>query len=167
MPKDKAVHSGTLPECNACQIEMIDHYMSGWTMERSFATAFPDEPNPSRNKASREFAKPEVQAEIKRQREQLCHTATQKLSDLQKLWTREDAIRTYTDLITESNKRRAYADNPRDYAALSKVINDSSAALSKILGYDAPVKVESDSTITVKFGSDTDNTATGDDDWTG
>ena len=154
--------------CNAPQMEMINHYMQGWTKERSFREAFPDRSTDPRC-IWQEFAKPEVQAEIKRQQELLKEASKAELKDLTLLWSREKAVQTYMDLITGAHERmQNMAENSRDYAALAKVVNDSAAAISKMLGYDAPIKIDADNKVTVSFDTGSVETSTDSgDDWTG
>lgn len=152
--------------CTAAQMSMIEHYMAGWTKERSFKEAFPNRSSDSQC-VWREFAKPEVQAEIKRQQELLQESRKTELKDLTLLWSREKAVQTYMDLITGAQERmQNTAENSRDYAALAKVVNDSAASIGKMLGYDAPIKLDADNKVTVKFGSGQAGEDDGED-WTG
>ena len=154
------------PLCTAVQMEMINHYMQGWTKERSFREAFPEK-NSTPTAVWREFSKPEVQAEITRQQELLKEASKAEIKDLTLLWSREKAVQTYMDLINGAHERmQNMAENSRDYAALAKVVNDSATAIGKMLGYDAPIKLDSDNKVTVRFdGGVPDDTGT--DDWTG
>jgi hypothetical protein len=152
--------------CTTAQMEMIEHYMAGWTKERSFREAFPDR-NPLASIVFREFAKPEVQAEIKRQQDLLRESKKTELNDLTLLWSREKAVQTYMDLITGAQERmQNMAENSRDYAALAKVVNDSASSIGKMLGYDAPIKLDTDNKVVVQFNGGASDEA-GADDWTG
>lgn len=156
--------------CTAAQMEMIQHYMSGWTKERSFREAFPSRSvNPKA--IWLEFGKPEVQAEIKRQQELLEEASKAEIKDLTLLWSREKAVQTYMDLIAGAQERMEnMAKNSRDYAALAKVVNDSAASIGKMLGYDAPIKLDTDNKVTVRFdsgGGDGQNADLPDEDWLG
>lgn len=165
--KEKAISNNLENSCTAAQMVMIEHYMSGWTKERSFREAFPDRSTNSRV-IWQEFGKPEVQAEIKRQQELLKESSKTELKDLTLLWSREKAVQTYMDLITGAHERmQNMAENSRDYAALAKVVNDSAAAISKMLGYDAPIKIDADNKVTVSFDSGGADSTDSGDDWTG
>lgn len=157
--------------CTAAQMTMIEHYMSGWTKERSFREAFPERNSSLPSVIHREFSKPEVQAEIKRQQELLKEASKAKIEDLTLLWSREKAVQTYMDLIAGAQERmQNMAKNSRDYAALAKVVNDSAASIGKMLGYDAPIKLDADNKVTVRFDggtSDGQNADLPDEDWLG
>lgn len=156
--------------CTAAQMEMIQHYMSGWTKERSFREAFPER-SVSPKTVWAEFGKEEVRAEIKRQQELLKEASKAEIKDLTLLWSREKAVQTYMDLIAGAQERMEnMAKNSRDYAALAKVVNDSAASIGKMLGYDAPIKLDADNKVTVRFdgGGDEDRSADlPDEDWLG
>lgn len=156
--------------CTAAQMEMIEHYMAGWTKDKSFRAAFPERACSSQV-VWKEFLKPEVQAEIKRQQELLKEASKAEIKDLTLLWSREKAVQTYMDLIAGAQERMEnIAKNSRDYAALAKVVNDSAASIGKMLGYDAPIKLDADNKVTVRFdgGGDEDRSADlPDEDWLG
>lgn len=166
MAKKDSVEKNLESSCTAAQMAMVEHYMSGWTKERAFRDAFPDR-NFNSQSVWREFCKPEVKAEIQRQQELLKEASKAQIKDLTLLWSREKAVQTYMDLINGAHERmQNMAENSRDYAALAKVVNDSATAIGKMLGYDAPIKLDSDNKVTVRFdGCVPDDT--GADDWTG
>lgn len=165
-----AIKNNHKASCNAAQMEMINHYMQGWTKDRSYRTAFPERSADPRC-IWQEFAKPEVQAEIKRQQELLQESRKTELKDLTLLWSREKAVQTYMDLITGAQERmQNMAENSRDYAALAKVVIDSAASIGKMLGYDAPIKLDADNKVTVRFdggGSGDRSADLPDEDWLG
>ena len=148
-----------IEECTPAQIAMIEAFLSGETKQDAFCKAFPERANIKAvdQAVMREFRKDSVQAEIEKRRAAR-DRAMQKAADteaakISKLWSREQHLKALLDLKDWSAGVRQTADSNKDAVAAGKLERETMDSIGKMLGFDAPVKVESDSSITVRFGS--------------
>lgn len=153
---------------------MIDAYMAGATKLEAFKAAFPEraarQKKPS-NAAGMEFARPEVMDEINRrmaaQEAALKEAAMGEAERVTALWSREDSVRRLMEIADDCRRRRHSTEGEeelmdRDGIAAARLERDTVESLNKMLGYDAPVRVDADQSITVRFAAADD----GGEDWT-
>lgn len=156
------------------QTIMIDAYMGGASKKEAFCLAFPDRAGRVKkpaNAANFEFARPEVVDEINRRRtaqeEAMKEAAMSEAERVTALWSREDSVKRLIDIADDCQARRKAEDEDgsllmdRDSIAAARLEKETVEALNKMLGYDAPVRVDADQNIVVKFAGIEDG-----EDWT-
>ena len=163
----------SLKACTPAQISMIEKYLSGTTMCDAFAYAFPERAtNKSTLKtiAGREFDKEPVRIELEKRRaardKAVEESAETEMARLRKMWSREHHLQKLLELAQWSEEMKIKAKSDRDKQGAGKLERDTYESIGKFMGYDAPVKFESDSKVTVTFGSGQAGEDDGED-WTG
>ena len=158
--------------------KMIECYLDGMSKKDAFCTAFPERAaelsDESLTRAiTREFTGRVVIAEIERRKKardealrKEAEESAQQIQMLSTLWTRKKHMNELIGLITWSKNMMEYSNSDNAKIAAGKLEKDTLETIGKFLGYDAPIKVEADSRITVSFAGDGDQSA-GEDDWTG
>lgn len=156
------------------QIQMIEAFLSGETQKDAFVRAFPERASTTKNIDSMvhyEFSKNVVKDEIKKRKE-IHNKALEgqygsEIERITKLWSRETHVKRLMEIADAARKRRGNGeDMDRDAISAGKLERDTLDSLGKVLGYDAPIKIDADSKITVSFAGDGDLGAD-QDDWTG
>ena len=167
---------GPKKRCSPEQLKMIDAFMAGASKKDAFALAFPE--RAARNKdpysiATNEFAKPLVKAEVDRReaaRENAINDAAMSEAEhIASLWSREDSVRRLIEIADDCQRARIAAQEAAEDGSVgdfpvmtARLERDTVDSLNKMLGYDAPVKIDQDQHIHVVFdGGDADE------DWTG
>ena len=153
---------------------MIDAYIAGATKTEAFSAAYPERAAKLKNlsgAASVEFARPEVVEEIGRRRaaqeEAMKAAAMDEAERVTALWSCEDSVKRLIDIADDCQARRKLQDEDgsllmdRDSIAAARLEKETVEALNKMLGYDAPVRVDADQNIVVKFAGIEDG-----EDWT-
>ena len=161
--------------CTEAQITMIEAFLAGASKHDAYLTAFPEKVIPENQihtVIKREFAKKEVMAEIERRnkvREKaLEKRAESEIERINKLWSREDSVRHLVDIISDCERTRKHRGvGGKDEAVVTRLERDTVDSLNKMLGYDAPIKIDADSKVTVSFDTGSGDQSAGEDDWTG
>lgn len=160
-------------------IVMIDAYLDGMSKYDSFVKAFPDKSatmsdDAIEKNAQRTFQSAVIQKEMERRKQirddvirEKAKTQVAETEFLSSMWTKKKHINELIGLITWSQNMRNYADSDNAKISAGKLEKETLETIGKIFGYDAPVKVEQDSTITVKFSNSEGNETKDSDDWTG
>lgn len=161
--------------CSPVQMAMIDAYMAGSSKTEAFTAAFPERAAKSTRpagQATREFAKKAVVEEVARREAArdaaLKEAAMGEAERVTELWSREDSVRRLLEIADACRERRREVDEygclimDRDGIAAARLERDTVDSLNKMLGYDAPVRLEQDQSLTVRFASDP-----GAEDWMG
>lgn len=158
--------------CSAEQTRMIDAYMAGTTKKDAFILAFPERAAKIRDlpcAAGKEFAKPVVADEVKRReaaRDRAIESAAMSEAEhIASLWSREDSVRRLIEIADDCQRARIAAQEAEgeDFPVMTaRLERDTVDSLNRMLGYDAPVKIDQDQHIHVVFDGGDDS-----DDWTG
>lgn len=163
---------GPKKRCSPEQLKMIDAFMAGASKKDAFALAFPE--RAARNKdpysiATNEFAKPLVKEEVERReaaRENAINDAAMSEAEhIASLWSREDSVRRLIEIADDCQRARIAAQEAEDEdfpVMTARLERDTVDSLNKMLGYDAPVKIDQDQHIHVVFDGGDDS-----EDWTG
>lgn len=162
--------------CSAEQTRMIDAYMAGATKKDAFILAFPERAAKIRDlpcAAGKEFAKPVVADEVKRReaaRDRAIESAAMSEAEhIASLWSREDSVRRLIEIADDCQRARIAAQEAAEDGTVgdfpvmaARLERDTVDSLNKMLGYDAPVKIDQDQHIHVVFDGADDG-----EDWTG
>lgn len=161
--------------CTPEHITMIEAFLSGASKRDAFITAFPKRAAALKDVdtiALREFRKEAVQKEIEKRNKihekVLEEQYGSEIERITKLWSRETHVKRLMELAEAARKRRGNGeDMDRDAISAGKLERDTLDSLGKVLGYDAPIKIDADSKVTVSFDTGDGDPGAGEDDWTG
>lgn len=159
--------------CTPEEIVMIDAFLSGSTKTDAFKKAFPERASKAKalgQSALQAFQKKQVVAEMERRKAMKEkveeESAETEMARLRKMWSREHHLQKLLELAQWSEEMKIKAKSDRDKQGAGKLERDTYESIGKFMGYDAPVKFESDSKVTVTFGSGQAGEDDGED-WTG
>ena len=160
------------------KVKMIESYLDGMSKKDAFCIAYPERAAELSDETltrtiTREFSRRTVLAEIERRKKardealrKEAEDSAQQIQMLSTLWTRKKHMNELIGLITWSNNMMEYANGDNAKISAGKLKKETLESIGKFLGYDAPIKIDTDSKVTVSFASGEDQTSP-EDDWTG